>query len=596
MPAALTEQLIEVARAAEAAGHGAKTKVYTEAAKRLGMSLPTLLKKLKQVALIKPRKKRSDAGQHALTRDEAMLVAATVEETRRLTGTGEIRLEDCLAVLRANDKISAGTVDEETGEFTPLSLSAIRRALQHYGLHPEQLAQPSASTRLQSEHPNHCWQIDASISRQWYLADSGTEVMDASVYYRGKPQNFIAVNDRRIIRYAISDHCSGHVRIFYVLRAESALNVVSALIHAMTPCEGVVMHGLPLIVYMDLGTKSATVETFCAALDIQVIAHARGNARATGQVECSHDLIETSFEAPLKLRKPVISIEEMNQLADQWCRHFNAMREHTRTGMTRRDGWLRITPAQLRIAPSVQILKLLATATPKTCTVRDLRIKFRGEVWDVSQLPGVLNGGKLQVTINPFDDANTVRILVTGEDGRPSHFLAPRIVINDWGFEANAPRIGKEFRAMPDTAADAARKEIERLAMQVATDAEAVAARKAKRVAFGGEIDPTKHWREAAIAPHIPRAGTPSTIEAIPIIAPQPDVPAEQPVYIAPLLDHTAMAVALKRRVEQRGGTWSAVLYQQMALRWPAGVTEEQLDDCAVQLLRGGLRIAGGAA
>ena len=100
MPAALTEQLIEIARAAEAAGHGAKTRIYVEAAARLGMSVPTLLKKLKSVTTMKPRKRRTDAGKFALTRDEAMLIASTVEYTRRETGTGEARLEDVIEVLR----------------------------------------------------------------------------------------------------------------------------------------------------------------------------------------------------------------------------------------------------------------------------------------------------------------------------------------------------------------------------------------------------------------------------------------------------------------------------------------------------------------
>jgi hypothetical protein len=56
------------------------------------------------------------------------------------------------------------------------------------------------------------------------------------------------------------------------------------------------------------------------------------------------------------------------------------------------------------------------------------------------------------------------------------------------------------------------------------------------------------------------------------------------------------MARALKRRVEALGGAWSPALYSQMAQRWPEGVTDEQLDGCATALLRGGLRIVGGAA
>jgi hypothetical protein len=596
MAAALNEQLQEIARAAEAAGFGKQTLIYTAAARRLGMSVATLLKKLETVRVRKERQRRKDAGNSALSQDEMKTIAATLVETIRLTGTGAVNLEECIKHLRTNGKIRATVVDRSTGEETPLSLSAIRRALANAGLHPEQLAQPHASTRMQSLHPNHVWEIDASVSRQWYLADSGTEVMDASVYYRGKPANFISINDRRIIRYSITDHTSGHTLLFYVLRAESAMNVVSALIYAMTLKDGIAMHGLPRVIYVDKGTYSQTLQAFCDSLDIELIAHATGNARATGQVESSHNIIETCFEAPLKLRKPVCSIEEMNGYAALWARHYCATKIHTRTGMTRRDGWLRITPEQLRLAPPVEVLRQLATTTPKPCTVRDLRIRFRGAVWDVSGLPGVLNGAKVLVTINPFDDANTVRIVVTGEDRRIAHYLAPRIELNGWGFEAHAPIIGQSFAPMPDTATDTARKEIERIAMEAMTDAEAVAARKAKRVAFGGSIDPTKVWRETEIPQHLPRAGQASEITGPQIVEPTQRIPEIRPAYVPAALDHVAMATALKPRVEARGATWGADTYARMAALWPAGVAEERLDDCVVQLLRSGLRIAGGAA
>lgn len=592
---AMIEELAAVARAADAAEHGGKTAVYAAAAQRLGISVATLIKRLKAVAPGKPRKRRSDAGRHALSRDEALLIAATVIETRRQTDTGELALERAVDILRRNGTIQAGRVDETTGEFLPLSLSAIRRAMASYSCHPEQLAQPTAAVSIASAHPNHLWQIDASVSRQYYLADSGTEVMDASVYYRGKPANFIKINDRRLIRYTVVDHCSGHIRLFYVQGSESSLGVVSALIHAMTPCEGIAMHGVPAMVWMDKGSLSALVEAFLTALAVEYWAHAAGNPRAIGSGEQSHNLTESTFEAPLKLRKPVLSIEEMNRLATQWCRWYNATRVHSRTGMSRRDGWLRITPEQLRPAPPVKVLRELATSAPKACKVRDLQIKFRSAVWDVSQMPGVLNGATVQVSVNAYDP-DSVRVQVTGEDGQPAHYLAPRVELNEWGFAKTAARAGEEFASKPETPADKVRREIERLAMQAETDDQAAANRKAKRVAFGGEVDPTLPWTTANIPPALPRAGTPLDVQAPTVIAPRPDVPSIQPHYEAPLLDHTEMAMALRRRVTARGGEWTAELYARMAERWPDGVTEDQLDECAVQLLRGGLRAVGGGA
>lgn len=598
MSAALTEQLIEIARAAEAAGHGAKTRIYVEAAARLGMSVPTLLKKLKSVTTMKPRKRRADAGKFALTRDEAMLIASTVEHTRRETGTGEARLEDVIEVLRDAGKISAGNVNERTGEWTPLSLSAIRRALAHYGVHPDQLAQPTPASRLSSPHPNHCWQIDASVSRQFYLADDGAKVMDKRTFYRGKPQNFVAINDRRLWRYVVTDHCTGALEVFYVLGAETAANLLASLIHTMTKRAESTMYGVPRILMTDPGSAmtAATTAAFVQALGIELIINKVGNARAKGQVENAQYIVETHFEAPLKLRAPVSSLEEINGLASTWARAFNATRIHSRTGMTRRDGWLRITPEELRLAPSVDVLRALPTSKPVTCTVRDYRIKFRSREWDVTALPGVLNGGKVEAVINPFDDANSVRVLTIGDDGRQSYFIAPLITTTAWGFDARAAEIGSEFKAQPDTPTDAARKELDRLTMQVETDAEAATARKAKRLAFNGELDPAKRWREADVPPALPRAATPSDVDAVAITAPRPDVPSIQPRYDAPLLDHTAMAMALRKRVEARGGQWTAAIYARMAERWPDGVTEDRLDDCVVQLLRGGLRVAGGAA
>jgi hypothetical protein len=592
---AMYEELAAVARAAQAAGHGGKTKVYQAAADRMGCSKQTLLQRLKQVRVGAPRKRRADAGRCALTRSEALLIAATVEETRRLTGTGELPLEEAVRILRSNGKILAGQVDKETGEYAPLSVSAIRRALTHYNCHPAQLAQPSAAVELASEHPNHYWQIDASISRQFYLADSGTEVMPRAVYYRGKPKNFESINDRRLIRYDVVDHCTGHIRLFYVLRAESALNVVSALIHAMTPAEGIAMHGVPRILGLDLGSTSATVQNFCDALGVELRPHAQGNARALGSAERGHDLIETLFEAALKLRAPVVSIEEINRHAEQWCRAFNATRVHTRTRVTRRDGWLRITPQQLTLAPAPQVLRELAMSTPKTCIVRNLVIKFNGQRWDVSAMPGVLNGAKLSVALNAYDP-KSVRVLTTGDDGRASHYLAPRIETNEWGFSAGAARVGEEYKSMPDTPADTVRKEIGRLAMQVDTDEAAKAARKAKRVAFGGDVDATQPWREANVPAALPRAGAPTTVQTPEIVEPTAHLPTILPQYPAQALSHEDMARALKRRVEALGGTWSPALYAQMAQRWPDGVTEEQLDGCATALLRGGLRVVGGAA
>ena len=146
-----------------------------------------------------------------------------------------------------------------------------------------------------------------------------------------------------------------------------------------------------------------------AACGIELIVNEVGNARAKGQVENAHYIVETHFEAALKLRAPVTSLEEINGLAQQWARAFNATRMHTRTGLTRRDGWLRITAEQLVLAPSIEVMRGLANAAPKPCTVRDGMVRFRGGQFDVRGVPGLVNGQRVHVVANAMDTDGSVR-------------------------------------------------------------------------------------------------------------------------------------------------------------------------------------------
>lgn len=585
------------------APHGSKGGIVARLAEQMGCSVQTVHRRLAAVTSgIKPRKRRSDAGDLSLSRDEAAAIAALVEETRRLTGTGTLPVEDAVEILRANGRIEAARVDKTSGEWRPLSTSAVCRALRAYGFHADQLAAPSPAARLASRHPNHLWQIDASVSRQFYLADDGTRVMDKRAFYRGKPGNFTKIADRRLWRYAITDHASGCIDVFYVLGAESSANLLSALIHAMTRREIGTMHGIPKLLMMDPGSAvtAATTRNFVAACGIELIVNEVGNARAKGQVENANYLIERHFEAMLKTRAPVTSLEEINTLAQEWARAYNATRIHTRTGMTRRDGWLRITPEQLVLAPSVDVLRTLAHTTPKLCRVRDGMVRFNGQVWDVRGIPGLVNNQRVSVIGNALDAQGSVRVLMPGEqDSAPIHYLAPRIgTLNEFGFLDTAAYVGEQYRSLPETPADAARKEIDRLAMQVQTDAEVAAARKAKRIPFGGQIDPMKHIRDANVAPSLPRSGTVASIDVPQVIAAQRIEPVAPRAEIAPL-NHVEAASRLKPLVERGGMAWTPEMYARTAQQWPDGVPVDEVEAWAAALAmpaRGGLRVVDGGA
>lgn len=583
------------------AQHGSKQRIIAQLAEQMGCSVQTAYRRVSKVmSAMKPRKRRADAGSFALTRDEACSIAALVEETRRLTGTGALPIEDAVEILRANNRISAARIDEATGEWRKLSNSAICRAIRHYGFHREALAAPSPAARLSSPHPNHLWQIDASVSRQFYLADDGAQVMNKREFYRGKPENFQRISDRRLWRYVVTDHASGCLELFYVLGAESSANMLSALMHAMTQRPDGTMHGIPKMLMMDPGSAvtAATTRNFLASTGIDPIVNEVGNARAKGQVENAHYLVETHFEASLKLQAPVTSLEEINRLAQQWARSFNATRTHSRTGMTRRDGWLRIAPDQLIVAPPLDVLRQLAVTAPKSCAVRDGFVRFKGGLYDVRGVPGLINGQRVNVIANAMTGEDSVRVLMPGQaDNQVVHYLAGRVATNAWGFVETAAEVGAEFKSLPETPADAARKELDRVAMEVRTDAEAAAARKSKRLAFGGKVDPMKHLRDAPVAPALPRAGRASDVEA-PVVAAQRIEPAPVRAELA-ALSHYDAATRLKPLVERAGGTWSADMYARTELRWPQGLPVDEVEAWAGELLaptRSGLRVVHGGA
>lgn len=585
------------------AQHGEKRRIAEDLATQLGCSVQTAYRRLSGLtAAVKARKRRNDAGSFALSRDEAVSIAALVQETRRLTGTGTLPVEEAVNILRANGRVDAARIDPDTGEWKPLSTASICRALRHYGLHSAQLSAPTPAARLSSPHPNYLWQVDASISRQFYLADDGAQQMDRVKFYRGKPQNFGKIAERRLWRYVVTDHCTGCLEVFYVQGAESSANLLSSLMFAMTQRPDGTMHGIPKMLMMDPGSAGTAMATgnFLSACGVELIVNEVGNARAKGQVENAHYLVETHFEAALKLRAPVASLEEINTLAWQWARAFNATGVHGRTGMTRRDAWLRIKPDQLVLAPPLDVLRQLANSQPKPCTVRDGFIRFRGGIYDVRGVPGLVNRQRVSVVANALDLDGSVRVLMPGEENnQPVHHLAARVNRDEWGFFHTAAQVGTEYKSLPETPADAARKELDRVAMDVRTDAEAAAARKARRLAFGGTVDPMKHIREAnAATPEaLPRAGTPSQVQA-PAVAERRIEPEPVRAELA-ALNHVEAAMRLKPLVERAGLQWTADLYARTAARWPDGVPVDEVETWAAQLVaqpRNGLRLVEGGA
>ncbi len=538
------------------------------------MSRATLARKIKEVAVMAPRKRRSDAGQSALTLDEAKLISAALMETTRKNDKRLYSIKDAVTMLRANNAIRAEFLDMETGELRPLSESTIHRALRMYGLHPDQLLAPAPVTEMASKHPNHVWQIDASLCTLYYLGNGakGLQGMEGQVYYKNKPGNLERVSANRVWRYVVTDHTSGWVYVEYVLGAESGENLCSVFINAMQERSGAdMMHGCPVMIVTDPGAAmtGALFRNLCRALGISLVINAVGNARAKGQVENANNLVETKFEPGLKLR-PVASLDELNTLAKAWRENFNATEVHRRHGQARSQVWMKIRADQLIKAPSVEACRELAVATPESRKVTPkLRVSFQGREYDVSTVPGVMVGEKVMVTRNPWRD-DAAQVVLVGEDGRDVFHVVHEVFKDENGFSEKAAMFGESYKRHADTPAQTALKDIEQLVTGTDSQAAAEAARKAKALPFGGQFDPYKHIDDATLPTYLPRRGT-----AHDLVAPKVEMPP---------LSHVDAAKQIKPRVESAGGEWTADRFRWLQQRYPDGVPQDQLDTIVAEL------------
>ena len=75
-----------------------------------------------------------------------------------------------------------------------------------------------------------------------------------------------------------------------------------------------------MAIMMDMGSAntSGLFKNLARRLKVKLLAHAPGNARATGQVENARNIIERSFESSLRLQ-PVANLVELNAMVQRWA-------------------------------------------------------------------------------------------------------------------------------------------------------------------------------------------------------------------------------------------------------------------------------------
>lgn len=521
-----------LAQRLRAAAHGTAGELKSDACKQLDCSLSKLHRMLAEVGYVTARKTRSDKGSSSLGRAELDVIAGSLMATTRRNGKRTGSIGELADMLRASGNVRAEKTDAATGEITALSAQTISRALKAAALHPKQLAAPTPHVQMRYKGPNHVWQVDASVCVIFYLPEGGASLMDEKKYYKNKPGHFEKVKHQRVIRYVMADCFTHAIVVRYYLGAETQTNLLDFIIYCLAQRShkgsAMPMHGLPEWLADDAGSANGahTIAALLDKLDIKHHTHSVGNSRASGSVEKAQDIVETKFEYKLSFVH-TDSLDALNTRAEQWYHTMNATVKHSRHGHTRYGLWQTIKTKALRLAPPVHIMVALPTSKTETREVRgDMTISFamgklKTSDYDVSAVPGVLVGRKVDVQVNPFE------VHGSGADAVPSirvrsidmaadaWTLCTPVAKDEGGYRVDAPVFGESYVSQPDTAADTNRK---RLNEQLYGDSDARRANVAKfdkrTPAFGGAVNPFAKEEQTEVPAYLPKTGTESTLNA----------------------------------------------------------------------------------
>ena len=523
MTAGELERLEAAARALEAAGHGERSKAAKAQAERLGISVPTLYRKLEAAGLYRSgRKRRADAGairKEGVSDEQIKLIAAMMLTSKRNTGHVEMSAEDAIARAEANGIVAPGLLTPDT----------LRRHLRRLKLDARAQLAPTPHQDMASLHPNHVHQMDPSVCLQWYFegAKGMAERDMVAVVYKNKPDELARAagkKTKKILRYVLTDHFSGTIFVrYYHEYGEKQTTAIDFLIEAWSRKEnGNPFHGVPRILVWDQGSANTArgTEAFLDSLGVNVMPHLPHNPRAKGQVENANYIVQRSFEAGLRI-SPATDLDWLNEQAAKWCAWFNATKIHSRHHMTRFGCWQMIRPEELReIRVDKATLQRLASHPVRTMKIKGNYTITLGRdaegvpvTFRLFGLPGMAPGMKVQVRRNVFEPGKVeVRlhedepwIEVSREEMRPGGFLAGAAVI------------GEEHKQPAHTGAMKAGREIERLTYGTDTDREAENARKRgeKPLSHLG-IDAHKHFNDFTPPAYMNRPGTELPIAAAP--------------------------------------------------------------------------------
>ncbi|WP_119689328.1 DDE-type integrase/transposase/recombinase [Acinetobacter nosocomialis] len=499
---AIQDYLREVAAKLQAAGHGQKGGIIATACKYLDVSRPQLYRDLETVGFKSERKQRSDKGKTVVPTEVAEMIGGMVHVATRANGKKTLPITTALDMLVAD------------GKAPKVSAATVARVMKQNMCHPKQLATPTAHTQQKSLHPNHVWQVDASICVLFYLPKGGMQVMDEKKFYKNKPANVKKIENDRVIRYVMTDHYSGSIYVEYVYGSESSENLIEIFLNGIQKrSDQEPMHGVPNILYTDKGcaNTSGLFRNLLERLNVTFMAHATGNSQAKGQVENAQNIVETQFEGRLRFMQ-INNIQELNAQATAWRMYWNETKIHSRTKRSRNAVWQTIKPEQLRIAPPMELCRELISTVPVEKTVKaNLTVShaiqgYGSQDYDVRHVDGVYPKAKLQIVVNPYR-APCIDVITKDQYGNDVIYTCEPMQVDWVGFGNDAAIIGEEIKAMPQSKIDENRKRILKKAYDADTLEQVDKAIAKKKPAYDGQLNAMADVTAVEVPTYINRAG-----------------------------------------------------------------------------------------
>jgi transposase InsO family protein len=411
---------------------GRAGRLVAALAAKLGCSKSTVYRQLRARGWTSGRKRRRDAGQCVVAKEDAERLARILAMGRNKRGQLNIPVREVTRIAEEHELLEGDA-----------SYSTILRALNVHGLGPRHLKAPEAGISRVSLHPNAVWFLDISVGIQWYFRDKDGRRLqlyrDAGArFYEGKVQNFRAL--RQILhRYVVTDHRTGayYVRYYYS-SGERSEDVVDFLWHAMSAkgLDAFPFRGVPRTIVVDKGSafRAAIVRELLVGLGVEVQEHRTKNPKASGSVESRHGHWQASFEGRLA-NCYASDLDEINDWALRFAATAQGTRVHSRHGHTPMAAWSTIASDQLVEAPDRATFFRLATTTPDT-RVLDGRqfISVGGREWHISGLH-TYPGQKITYRLTPFSDPG---LRAWDEHGR--ELAALEIARDEMGMPLTGPR------------------------------------------------------------------------------------------------------------------------------------------------------------